>query len=255
MKPFRPDPPSCFISTHLDDVALSCSHWLAANPAASVVTVFAGAPSIRRRDGWNFDTTGETVALKAIDRRRSEDAAAMAILGASPYWIELWDAQYVAGHRQDSAVVQARIRDVLDSIRPRSVIAPLGIHHPDHVAVADACAGLAQASELTWYCYLDMPYARSFPAQVQPRLAALSAGGTIDLVEREPFRPTTDIKDRAVRLYRSQLDLVRADHPGFEPSLTDPERFWAMERADERRRSPRRGSVQAVPSASARAQR
>lgn len=242
MQPFGPDPPSCFVSTHLDDVALSCGHWLAANPGASVMTVFAGAPRMQRCDGWNYVTTGEASAHQAIQTRRFEDVAALAALGASPYWIELWDSQYVEGPAQDGELVQASIRDALESIRPRSVIVPIGIHHPDHLAVADACFELAGASQLSWYGYLDMPYARSYPDEVQPRLAALSARATIDLVQCEPFRATTDVKDRVMRLYHSQNDHVRGDHPGFERSLTDPESFWAIERPLRRRPRPSPGA-------------
>jgi LmbE family N-acetylglucosaminyl deacetylase len=241
---FHPDPPTCFISPHLDDVALSCSHWLAANPAASVVTVFAGAPSIERADGWNYDTTGETSAQRAIHTRRSEDLDAMAALHASAYWIELWDSQYVAGEGRDLEVVRTSIGELLARVQPRSVVAPLGIHHPDHVAVADACFELAATSERSWYGYLDMPYGQTYPDLVEPRLAAARARADLDLVEREPVQPTTDVKDRVVRLYRSQRHRVRADHPGFEESLTDPERFWALARPD-----------QAAPTASSRAQR
>lgn len=230
MKPFRPDPPACFISTHLDDVALSCSHWLAANPATTVLTVFAGAPSVSRRHGWNYVTTGEASAPKAIQARRAEDAAALAILGASPYWVELWDSQYIGGEGQDEGVVVASIREALEVVRPRSVVAPLGLRHPDHIAVGDACLQLAVVSERPWYFYLDMPYAQSFPDQLQPRLTALRARAPVDLVEREPLGPTTDVKDRVVRLYRSQRDHVRADLSGFDQSLTEPERFWAIER-------------------------
>lgn len=200
------------------------------------MTVFAGAPSIQRYDGWNYVTTGEASAHRAIQRRRSEDAAAMAVLGASPYWIDLWDSQYVEGRGQDVELVQASIRDVLERIRPRSVIVPIGIHHPDHLAVADACLDLAGASELStpalsWYGYLDMPYAQSYPDEVAPRLAAVLARANLELVQCEPFRPSTDVKERVAGLYCSQRDHVRGDHPGFEQSMTDPERFWAIERA------------------------
>lgn len=230
MKPFRPDRPACFISTHLDDVALSCSHWLAANPVAAVVTVFAGAPDVQRRSGWNYETTGEASALKAIHARRSEDADAMAALSTTPYWIDGWDSQYREGAGQDSDVVRTSIRDVLDRIGPSSIVAPLGVRHPDHLAVADACLELVGSSERSWYAYLDMPYGRTYPDEVRSRLASLRARVDIDVVQREPLQPTSDVKDRVVRLYRSQLGHVRADHPGFERALADPERFWAIER-------------------------
>lgn len=209
---------------------MSCSHWLAANPGASVVTVFAGAPDIQRLDGWNYETTGEASAQRAILTRRSEDVEALAVLRASAHWIDLPDSQYVEGSRQDLGVVRTHIGEHLETLRPCSVVAPLGIHHPDHVAVADACFELALASGLSWAWYLDMPYGQSYPDLVQARLATLRARAALDVVQREPFRPTTDVKDRVVRLYRSQRDHVRADHPGFEQSLTDPERFWAVER-------------------------
>jgi hypothetical protein len=88
LNPFAPASPVCFISTHLDDVALSCSHFLAAHPGATVVTVFAGAPPESRVDGWNAKTTGEAYAPDALRVRRDEDALALAVVNASPYWLD-----------------------------------------------------------------------------------------------------------------------------------------------------------------------
>jgi LmbE family N-acetylglucosaminyl deacetylase len=155
MTGFAPEGPVCFVSTHLDDVALSCSHWLAGNPSATVITVFTGAPDIERTDGWNYITTRETAALKAIEIRRKEDAAAMNALGAKACWLDLWDSQYLPDGVQERNAGRDALDVTLEHIRPTSVVAPLGLHHSDHIAVGATCLAKARDSRLTWYYYLD----------------------------------------------------------------------------------------------------
>jgi LmbE family N-acetylglucosaminyl deacetylase len=219
--------PSCLISTHLDDAALSCSHWLAARPGVDVVTVFTGAPDVEWRDGWNYRSTGESSARKASAIRRDEDRAAMAALGVTPIWLDVTDPQYERG-ATDRRAVRAAIGRALGVIRPASVVAPLGLHHPDHRVVGDACLELARSSTVEWYCYLDMPYAQTFPDEVPDRIAEVSGNGNVELVDQPAVEPATAIKEGVVRLYRSQWEPVRHTLTGFERSLSAPERYWRI---------------------------
>src|SRR6516164_4596576 len=93
MARFTPTGPVCFVSTHLDDVVLSCGHFLAAHPGCTVLTVLAGAPN-EFHDGYNRRATGESYAPDAIAKRRAEDDSALALLSAHPVRLPLLDGDY-----------------------------------------------------------------------------------------------------------------------------------------------------------------
>jgi len=211
------------LSPHLDDAVLSCSHLLGRRTGpTTVVTVFAGAP-----DGppghWNGPSTGATTAAAAIAVRRGEDAAAMRLFGAMPRWLELPDRQYVG--EQEPVTVEAAIRGALEDLPASAVLAPVGVHHPDHIVVADAALTLAVEGVVgVLYLYLDLPYARTMADQVEPRLAAIRERVVIDELPR--VQATTDIKRRAVACYESQIEPVRVDHPALDDTYLDAERFW-----------------------------
>jgi hypothetical protein len=149
---FAPTAPVCFISTHLDDVALSCGHFLAANPGATVVTVFAGAPLESRADGWNAETTGETYAPDALRVRRDEDASALAVVDATPYWLNLWEAEYLARPRRQrrSAGRASRLakapRYAVSKVRARARASSTRAQEPIVEALRRALAEIMPAS-------------------------------------------------------------------------------------------------------------
>jgi LmbE family N-acetylglucosaminyl deacetylase len=255
---FAPTAPVCFISTHLDDVALSCGHFLAANPGATVVTVFAGAPLESRADGWNAETTGETYAPDALRVRRDEDASALAAVDATPYWLNLWEAEYLARPRRQRrsagpasrlakapryavSKVRARarasstraqapiveaLRRALGEIMPASVVAPLGLYHADHRTVSAACLTLARQSDIDWYLYLDMPYAQRFPRKFRRRLRKLAVSSELEALAPTATQGTT--KQRMVDSYRSQVEPVRRGLITFDRALSDPEQYWRI---------------------------
>jgi LmbE family N-acetylglucosaminyl deacetylase len=220
--------PACVISTHLDDAALSCGHWLSANPGATVLTVYAGAPDIHRTDGWNFRTTGESSARRAIATRRAEDLAAMARVGASPRWLDFWDSQYPTGRRQRNSRIVSSIALALEEIGPASVLAPIGLHHPDHRTIGDLCLLLAHRHAFEWYFYLDMPYAQTCPHELPERIREVAGDPTVQLHPLAPFEPVGGTKRSAVQLYRSQWGAVSRTLAGFEGSFSDPEQFWRI---------------------------
>jgi LmbE family N-acetylglucosaminyl deacetylase len=258
LNPFAPTAPVCFISPHLDDVALSCSHFLAVHPGVTVVTVFAGAPPEFRADGWNAKTTGELYVPDALRVRRDEDASALALVHAAPRWLDLWEAEYLVRPRFQRrsargvpgrstvtryavAKVRARLRasstraqrPVVDALRqvlvevaPTSVVAPVGLYHADHRTVSAACLTLARESPLDWYLYLEMPYAQSFPPKVTRRLSKLAA--SIDLEALAPVPTSGDAKRLVAEAYRSQHDSVRQGMVTFDRALVDPERYWRI---------------------------
>lgn len=221
---FVPTAPLCFISTHLDDVALSCGHFVAAHPGSVVVTVLAGAPDVAAGP-WDRLTTGRGSAREALALRREEDAEALAQLGATPVWLDLADGQYEPERPRDRSPIVHELSRVLDGMGAGAVVAPLGLYHPDHIAVADACRLLALERAEEFYLYLDMPYAQTFPATFADRLDHLGTGAQ-ELTPFEAVDPAT--KRRAVTAYASQLRWVRAGLSGFEASMTDSERYWQV---------------------------
>jgi len=214
----------CFVSTHLDDVALSCSHCLVDRPGTRCVTVMAGAPPIRRTHGWNAWTTGKTYAPDAVRVRRKEDAAALRRLRVEPIWLDLWDREYLDGRPRDEREVVSAIADALPMLGARSIAGPLGLEHPDHVAVSDACLLVARALDLELN-YLDMPYAQKYPESAEARLRTLADRG-LDLAPLEQVAPRSNAKRRAVSRYRSQCRKMH--YASSEEVMTAPESFWKV---------------------------
>jgi LmbE family N-acetylglucosaminyl deacetylase len=221
---FQPTGRICFISAHLDDVALSCSHFVGQHPGTIVVTVFAGAP-----DGpagmWDRVTTRQESARDALSVRHAEDAEALGALGATPVWLDLFDGQYGSQKRRDRQPIVAALNRALDALAVTTVVAPVGLFHPDHVAVSDACLQLGRERAESFHLYADMPYAQSFPEQLDDRIALL--GPRVgELKAFEPVDPA--VKERAVGAYVSQMRWVKSGLAGFEVSMTDCERYWRL---------------------------
>jgi LmbE family N-acetylglucosaminyl deacetylase len=223
--PFSPDAPAMFVSTHLDDVALSCGHALAAQHDAIVLTFFADGPSDVTQ-GWNTRTTGAPDAAAAFRVRRGEDVAALESLGAHAVHLDAWEAEFVG--TQDVDGLATRVADEVRNRAPHSLVTPLGLHHADHLALADACLRVAATSELPWYVYLDQPYAHTYPGEVDDRLSAVR--DHVGLVPLAPVTGSPRRKRRAVRRYASQLAGLRSAHPRLRAALRAPERYWRVTR-------------------------
>ena len=226
MTVFSPREPVCFISAHLDDVVLSCGHFLAAHPGVEVITVFTAAPEITDPDGPNERTTKQSFAPAALDVRRREDKRALALLKAHSHWLGLWESEYAGEDQNRRAIVKA-IEPVLADLGATSVVAPLGFHHSDHVAVGDACLEIARASDLDWYLYADMPAAQNHEQKMIDRLDSIAA--KVNLDKLEPPSAIKGAKLPAFDQYASQIDDVRNENPAnFKKAMDAPEQFWQV---------------------------
>ena len=209
------------ISPHLDDVALGCADLVAAYPGALVVTVTAGRPGPHELTDWDAKC-GFGPDDDVMGARRVEDAGAIERLGARPLWLDFLDRQYDPDWRSpDPARVADAIRPLINDA---GVIAsPLGLLHPDHVAVAEACFQLARSlTSLPWTLYEDAIY-RATAGATEAATAKLRASG----LYLEPFDVApAEHKREAIGCYASQLqglgDLVLDAY--------EPERYWTLVR-------------------------
>lgn len=208
-----------FISPHLDDVVFSCGGIVALASAAGerpvVATVFASAPaSVADRTkldpihaAWGL--SGAT-PREVVERRRAEDRAATAMLGARSVFLGHFDAVYrderyaargaVFGAllEADEALartIHAELVRLWASLGEPRVYLPLGIgDHVDHRIVAGAATALASRGAEVWR-YEDFPYARK----------ASGAGAPSSALQVVDVRQTMEARISAMAAYRSQL--------------------------------------------------
>jgi len=209
------------ISPHLDDVALGCADLLASYTGALVVTVVAGRPGPHELTDWDRKC-GFGQDDDIMGARRLEDDAALRHLGAIPVWLDFLDRQYAPDWRSpDPDEVADAIRPLIDDAG--LVASPLGLLHPDHVAVAAACFQLARSlPSLPWILYEDAIY-RATSGASDAATAQLRARGFY----LEPFQiAPAALKREAIGCYFSQLE-------GLGDLVLDayePERYWTLVR-------------------------
>lgn len=217
--------PLVILSPHLDDAVLSCGQLMAGRPDVTVVTAFTGTPRRHRMLTTYDKDCGFRSAEEAMTVRRREDHQAMRDLHAAPsVYLDLLDNQYDPAKDQDdtmAAIVEA-VAEVIEELRPETVIGPMGLAHPDHLICAGALRWLAEdRSHMDWWVYEDLPSRVLYPEQVTDQLGAwrsLYPHMALDFLgtgER-------DVKQRAVARYRSQLWALDP------PTYLVPERHWRL---------------------------
>ena len=211
------------LSPHLDDAALSIggtiARFTAAREPALVLTIAAGSPppdaipsplAAALHRAWGVTAHG------AVARRRREDEAAMAILGAEAQRLDQLDAIYRLPARYDTEAAllgEPAAEDRLEielagqlapilAASPRAlVLAPLAVGgHVDHRIVHRVAIDLARRGRDVGF-YEDLPYAMK-PSAVELRRAAIGrdlAPETFDITA------TLDRKIAAILAYTSQI--------------------------------------------------
>ncbi|ALK30885.1 PIG-L deacetylase family protein [Burkholderia plantarii] len=222
------------VSPHLDDAVLSCGHVLARHPGAVVCTVLSAPPERNMSTAWDR-ASGFADAFEAMRARREEDRQALALLGASAVHLPFCDAQYESPPAPDR--LQTVLRHALATVRPDSLLTPLGLFHSDHTLVADAVlaclAALRQAApgetppaSPAIYAYEDVPY-RMMDGRVEARQRLLAANGwsmeRVELASASDDTRLGRLKPAAIAAYRSQL---RAFGPDGQANLHIAERHW-----------------------------
>ena len=216
--------PAVFISPHLDDAVLSAGQAIAGWPGAAVLTVCTSAPTAEMSTDYDRHSGFEN-ARQACAIRRREDRDACAVLGASPVHLGMVVGQY--GEPLDPKEVAGRILSVLIDIQPAVIVAPLGLVHPDHIAVAEACRLLLAEEDDDvsddWWVYEDQPSRVLYPESVAPAFewwGRVASKMTPDFLGTAPL----DQKEEAVRCYASQLWALDLH------AVLCPERLWQVTR-------------------------
>lgn len=214
------------VSPHLDDAALSAGQFLAGRPDALIVTVFAGMPKAKRVQTTYDKLCGFETAEEAITKRRAEDRAAAAELGAKVEHLAFVDSQY--GEPVDFGGVVACLRKLIEQHEPEFVVGPLGINHPDHALVRNAFLEATRNAVMPVWLYEDIPSRVTHPETVTEALYSVEIGSPPEMTHVEPgFIGTGPLEKKmsALWCYRSQLPLFPNHH-----ELLVGERFWRVER-------------------------
>lgn len=235
-----------YLSPHLDDAALSCGglihHQKQQGIRPLIITCFAGLP--------DYDTFSPFAAMQhqrwgesanPIERRRREDAMAMACLGAEYEHWEYLDCIYRRHPDSgkflyaDEEALFGTIADVdchlIDALAARLkklfsaertlLYAPLAVgQHVDHQLVFQAALQVRSDRFQVWF-YEDYPYAENYQKLAQVLQAwAVPPMPVVYLLEEEDI----EAKIAAIRLYSSQLPVLF----GNEASVPSRIRKYAL---------------------------
>lgn len=226
-----------FLSPHYDDIALSCGGTAARITAAGgkpeVALIFGDHPDPNQpmtefaellHRNWGLNSA------QVIASRRSEEAAASAVLGTTAVFLPFRDAIY-RGSRylnddqlfgtpaEDEADLPGKIIDAVGLSRTAGssvrVYAPLAIgFHVDHQHAYRAGIQLARNGVDVWF-YEDLPYGL-LPGARDRRTAAvtehLSANALVDVSAE------WEAKIDAIFAYPSQLSTIFGDYAGVGTS-------------------------------------
>lgn len=228
------------VSPHFDDAALSCGHWLTRHPRAVVATVCSGKPGVGVPPcSWDAGS-GFRSADDAANGRRAEDEAAMSVVGAQQRLLGFLDVEYrlaIGRQHEDPAIrgsferlLAASIGNLIDDLSPEQCLAPLGLHHTDHVATGRATrTALWDRPGCQAIAYADLPYAITFPRTVTQKLEEIRAEGWRIAECPMPLPSSVDPKRQMVSCYGSQLCLLRRSRRKWRAALRlGAERFWQL---------------------------
>ncbi|HEY2579996.1 MAG TPA: hypothetical protein VGI74_27100 [Streptosporangiaceae bacterium] len=252
------------ISPHLDDAALSCTMFLAANPGCRLTTVFAGGPaSVRPLTPWDRAARYFAEGADVTAVRRGEDCNAAALVHATAIHLTYWDRQYRnPGYGYTGPDEQALGPVIADDLLKKDAenpagawVIPLGLGHADHRLAADAsllcasqlwasqpcasqpCAGQLRAGRL-WanghqppevYVYEELPYAVEDYAEVADRKQSLAERGfTLVPDDTLEFSGDRSLKMAVFRCHTSQRRALRRR---ARTAVRTPERVWRLTRS------------------------
>jgi LmbE family N-acetylglucosaminyl deacetylase len=207
------------VSPHLDDAVFSAGEFLAGRQGVVVVTMLAGTPDPPVRTQWDTKRCGFSTSQDAVQRRRAEDEAAMAVLKATPIHLDFLDGQYKPS---DIGELANALSELVEHHQPEFVAGPLGVHHDDHVRVREAV--LTANLPVPVWLYADLPYFFRYPLDAAVAYDAIEGFGcTLEPVSIGEGSRASKIK--ALACYSSQIR-----NRDIEELLVR-EQFWRVNRS------------------------
>jgi LmbE family N-acetylglucosaminyl deacetylase len=206
------------------------------NPGATVATVCSGFPG-PGVPAANWDRkSGFTTADEAMEARQAEDLAALSVLNAHQHLpLGFLDNEYPDAARSLLGL-ETVIGALLDDLRPKRCLIPLGVAHPDHVSTGNACRrALAARNGIEAIVYGDLPY-RFLPDTAQSYEDAVTHALT-QQVPGEGFPMTADVEWQAPSTEQPKRDataryisqLPQLDAGAVEESMQlNAETFWHL---------------------------
>jgi LmbE family N-acetylglucosaminyl deacetylase len=214
--------PALIVSPHMDDAVLSAGQVMAGRPKMTVATVFSGVPrDCGQLTSYDRDCGFEN-AEQAIRTRRDEDRAALGVLDGHTYWLDFVDHQY--GEPANEAAIVDALATAVEAVRPKVLIGPLGLAHPDHHTTRRAYQRLVADTRIEAWLYEDLPSRVLWPEEVPEALAWWKGMGhrpELGFVGTGPL----ERKQAALACYASQLGLLEALN---EHAFLVPERLWKL---------------------------
>lgn len=219
------------VSPHFDDAAMGAGHLLMRFPGSTVITVLGGRPAAYPDPPGEWDALG---GFKAGDDvvgiRQEEDRAAMAVLDATPVWLDFADHQYLAPpERTPLDDVAAALERAIVEAEATAVFIPMGLANPDHVLTHDAAMAVRQRHlDRAWFAYEDHGY-KHLPGLLAWRVAKLFRSGVWPTPAVVPIEPDDERKAKAIWCYASQIAPLERDHALRERLAAHvPEQFWRL---------------------------
>lgn len=207
------------ISPHLDDAVLSAGQFMAGRRGdCDVLTVFSGIPMEEGVFTIYDKKCGFNNSKDAMVIRRMEEENALALLNATPSFLNRMDEQYSGG---DYKGLEAQLARIIKKGNYEFVLSPLGLRHPDHVKLSDAAVNAAKRAKADIYLWEDLPHRVTHPELVTERLDLLS-----NYKPELTFIGDGEIADkvRALWCYKSQM--LTGDLNPY--NLYVKERFWKI---------------------------
>lgn len=218
------------LSPHLDDAVFACGELLARKTETLLLTLFAGMPpAALPLTDWDA-ASGFGSTAEAVMQRREEDRRALALLQATPVWLDFLDSQY--GEPPPVLRLAGAIATVLEREQPTSVMLPAGLYHADHILAHEAALMVRRDHpECNWLLYEDTVY-RRIPSQLQQRLSELEQEGIAATPLAFDTHAQAERKRHAVQCYASQLRaLTTPGRPGHG-DIYAPEGYWQLSSGD-----------------------
>jgi LmbE family N-acetylglucosaminyl deacetylase len=223
------------VSPHFDDAALGAGHLLATYPGSTVITVLGGQPPAYPDHVTPWDEAGGfKTGDDVVSARREEEWRAMALVNATPVWLEFPDHQYLAIEERPTPLdVGPSLEKAIADANPTAVFLPMGIANPDHVVTHEAGLIARQAlrengADAEWFCYEDHGY-KHLPGILAWRISKLFRDGIWPTPSIVPVKVDMGKKRSLIAIYESQVAPLEQDHMLAERlDANVPEQYWRL---------------------------